>query len=155
MAISISPSHTVATNLIIEGNYVAGDPQITLNVLGQQANHLTITGMASGATNVVVAPFHGALPIFTGSIPIISDGPASTATFNAVQFPSASAGGNLVDGVEQSSPTQWDLTSRLNPTPIGAIAGGISSAVTSVATGFFQGTTAFLGAPAHRDPQLH
>ena len=57
--------NTVATNLTIQGNYVAQDPQINLNVLAtaantgqQQANHLTITGAASGATNVSVTPFN-------------------------------------------------------------------------------------------------
>ena len=145
--------NTVATNFTIRGNYVAGDPQINLNVLGQQANHLTITGLASGATNILAIPFPGTLSLFTRPIPIINDGPGSTATFNllASPLPFQSV---VAYGLEQdpATPTQWNLTSRLNAVPIGAIAGSISSAVTSVATGFFQGTTAFLGAPAAATP---
>ena len=152
--------NTVETNFTIQGNYVAQDPQIDLNVRAtaanvgqQQANHLTITGAASGATNVSVTPFNGVPTIFPNSIPIISVGPGSTATFTAL--PSATNLGSLVAfGIEQNptNPTQWDLTSHINPVPIGSIAGSVSSAVTSVATGFFQGTTAFLGAPASSAP---
>jgi fibronectin-binding autotransporter adhesin len=150
---------TVATNLTIKGNYVAQDPPlIDLNVLAtalntgqQQANHLAITGVATGATNVSVQALNGMITIFPNSIPIISVGPGSTATFTAL--PSQTNLGSLVAfGIEQTSPTQWDLTSHINPVPIGSIAGSISSAVTSVATGFFQGSTAFLGAPATATP---
>ena len=147
--------HTVATNLTIQGNYAAQDPLILLNVFGGQANHLTVTGSASGATNVEVLAFNNnPLPIFTNAIPIINvDGASSSATFTAIQSPSPTSLGNLVTyGVVEESPGQWDLVSHINPAPVGAIAGGISSAVTSVATGFFQGTTAFLGAPATTTP---
>jgi fibronectin-binding autotransporter adhesin len=147
--------NTVMTNLTIQGSYVAQDPLILLNVFEGQANHLTVTGSATGATNVEVLAFNNnPLPIFTNAIPIINvDGASSSATFTAIQSPSPTSLGNLVTyGVVEESPGQWDLVSHLNPAPIGAIAGGISSAVTSAATGFFQGTTAFLGAPATATP---
>ena len=102
----------------------------------------------------VLAFNNNPLPIFTNPIPIINvDGASSSATFTAIQSPSPTSLGNLVTyGVVEESPGQWDLVSHINPAPVGAIAGGISSAVTSVATGFFQGTTAFLGAPATATP---
>jgi fibronectin-binding autotransporter adhesin len=149
----------VITNTTIKGNYVAQDPpQINLNVLAtaantgqQQANHLTITGAASGATGVSVSALQGNLTIFPNAIPIISVGPGSTATFTAL--PSQTKLGSLVEfGITQASPTEFDLTSHINSVPIGSIAGSVSSAVTSVATGFFQGSTAFLGAPSTTTP---
>ena len=157
--LDLTNPHTVATNFTIQGNYAAEDPQINLNVFavagntGQQANHLTITGAASGATNVLVTPFQNILTIFPKGIPIISVGPGSTATFSALQSPIAL--GSIVGfGIQQdpANPQQWEVTSKINPVPIGSIAGSISSAVTSVATGFFQGSTAFLSAPATATP---
>ena len=149
--IDLTNPKTVATNLVIQGNYSALDPRINLNVnatatnLGQQANHLTITGAASGTTGLSVSALNGMVTIFPKPIPIISVGSTSTATFTVL--PSATNMGNLVTyGIDHPSPTEWDLTSHINPVPIGSIAGSVSSAVTSVATGFFQGSTAFLGA---------
>jgi len=145
--------NSVTTRLTINGNYVAVDPQIDVIFSGTQASHLTITGAASGATNVLAVPFQNILTIFANPIPIINDGPGSTATFNLLPVPGSS---NFIVtyGLEQvpGNPNQWDLTSRVNPVPIGSIAGGIGAAVTSVATGFFQGSTAFLGAPATATP---
>ena len=143
--LDLTNPRTVATNFTIQGNYAAQDPQINLNVFavagntGQQANHLTITGAASGATNVLVTPFNNILTIFPKGIPIISVGPGSTATFSALQSPIA-LGSIVAFGIEQNptNPNQWEVSSKINPVPIGSIAGSISSAVTSVATGFFQ-----------------
>ena len=157
--LDLTNPRTVATNFTIQGNYAAQDPQINLNVFavagntGQQANHLTITGAASGATNVLVTPFNNILTIFPKGIPIISVGPGSTATFSALQSPIA-LGSIVAFGIEQNptNPNQWEVSSKINPVPIGSIAGSISSAVTSVATGFFQGSTAFLSAPATATP---
>ena len=100
-----------------------------------------------------MTPFNNILTIFPKGIPIISVGPGSTATFSALQSPIAL--GSIVGfGIQQdpANPQQWEVTSKINPVPIGSIAGSISSAVTSVATGFFQGSTAFLSAPATATP---
>ena len=86
--IDLRNPNTVMTNLTIQGNYVAQDPLILLNVFQGQANHLTITGSANGvATNVEVLAFNNnPLPIFTNPIPIITSMDRARATRLSPQF---------------------------------------------------------------------
>ena len=150
--LDLTNPNTVATNFMINGKYAAEDPDIKLNVsafAGRQANHLTITGAAAGATTVLVTPLHGALTLFSNPIPIINDGPGSTATFSAESPPSLV---NYSVRQDPTNPNQFDLYSNLNTAPIGAIASGIHSAITSVTTGFFQDSTGFLTAPINANP---
>ncbi len=154
---------TVATNPAITGNYVAqGGAQVMLNVnavvgnTGQEANFLKITGNASGGpTTVVVAPLNNNPTLFPNLIPIISVGGGGTSS----SFVAANGGvipgglfGNLVAyGIMQQGNT-YDLFSHVNVPAIGPIAGSIGAAISSATTGFFQGSTAFLGQPANATP---
>ena len=142
--LDLTNPNTVATNFMINGKYAAEDPDIKLNVsafAGRQANYLTITGAAAVATTVLVTPLHGALTLFSNPIPIINDGPGSTATFSAESPPSLV---NYSVRQDPTNPNQFDLYSNLNTAPIGAIASGIHSAITSVTTAFFEDPPASL-----------
>jgi hypothetical protein len=125
---------TVATNSVIQGNYVGGaNSVIDLNAFGVggntgQANHLAISGSVSGASSIVVTPFNGAL---AGDPP---------------PFTVANISPGLADySIREVSPGQFDLYSTLNTVPIASIVNGLQSAVESVTTGLFEGlSTVFL-----------
>jgi autotransporter-associated beta strand protein len=132
--------YTVATNSVINGNYVGGaNSAIVLNVSGVggntgQANHLEVTGSVNGASPVVVVPFNGALALFSNPVPIITvmgDPPP----FVLVPSVPSLAGYNI----QELSPGQFYLSSYLNAAPVGSIAAGLQSAVESASAGFFLG----------------
>ena len=153
--LDIRAGNSVATTATISGNYSAQNgAQIDLSVngaaTGQQANFLKITGNASGgSTTVAVTALTQTL--FTNNIPIISVGGGGTPSSFVAQSNSLNLGNLLTYGVTQQANTYYLFTS-LNTQAIGPIAGSIGAAVSAASTSFFQGSTAFIGAPANPAP---
>ena len=115
--LDLTNRNTVATNSVIQGNYVGGiGSVIDLNVSGTggntgQASKLTITGKASGASFISVIPFNGALAVFLNPIPIIVTGPGGNASFTLAPGPPSLFNYSL----QQDSPTPSDPTIYLAP----------------------------------------
>ena len=155
-ALDLRNPNTVATNFTIGGNYFGGAGSlIALNVFGQQANHLSITGSANGTSFVSVSPLIGAFAPLSNPIPIISAG-SGAATFAVAPGPPS-----LVNyTIRQIDPDPvYVLTGSPNLAVIGSIASGPRSAIESVTSGFFeglytvfQGSGPFLGAPPLQCP---
>ena len=155
-ALDLRNLNTVATNFTIGGNYFGGAGSfIALNVFGQQANHLSITGSANGTSFVSVSPLIGAFAPLSNPIPIISAG-SGAATFAVAPGPPS-----LVNyTIRQIDPDPvYVLTGSPNLAVIGSIASGPRSAIESVTSGFFeglytvfQGSGPFLGAPPSPKP---
>ena len=159
---------TVATNSVqLQGNYVGGSNSvIDLNVSGTggntgQANHLTITGKASGARRSSVSfpstersryssiRFRSSLPDPAATRPSPSRrGPPSLFNYSLQQ-----------DSRTPSDPTIDLAPPTLNTAAIGSIANGLQSAVESVTSGLFRGLEhgfprreSLLGAPPKVTP---
>jgi fibronectin-binding autotransporter adhesin len=161
--IDLTNGNNVANTATITGSYTGqGAAQLKLNVnavvgnTGQQANFLRITGNASGGpTTVVVTPLNGNPTLFPNLIPIISVGSGGTASSfvaaNGGAIPGGQFGNLVTYGIMQQGNT-YDVFSHVNVPAIGPIAGSIGAAIGSATTGFFQGSTAFLGQPANATP---
>jgi hypothetical protein len=155
-------TNTAITNPVISGNYTdPGAAQLAINIDGQHANWLHISGQASGTTTVVVTPLANTPALFTSPIPFLtaSGGGATSTNFVA-------ANGGAIPGLFSGSasllaykivpdpalPNTLELSPQVNTGAVAPIAGSISAAIGSVTTGFFQGTTAFLTEPSNPTP---
>jgi len=151
----VGTTATIAGDYLgVAGSTIAGDFSTT----GKgQGNVLAIAGGASGTSQYRATQVASGLTLFSGLIPIVTIAGADTATV------SAAGGGKILGSFgslityevvpDPANPNhQLDLQVKVSGVATGGIAGGVASAISSAATGFFQGSTAFLGAPAGATP---
>ena len=120
----------------INGTFTAGPGStllIGVNLAGNSADLLRITGAATGATTVNVTTIGGSRPFLTSPIPFVTMGPNSNATFT---LGNASAAGLVNYQVTQSS-SLAEISSVLNPNAA-AIPSNIISTVSAINTAFFE-----------------
>ena len=143
----------------LNGNYFGqAGSTIGVNVVGTgggQINTLAVTGSATGTTQLSVKVADPLNPVFLSSpVKFMTSGNTPSSTFFAsdvlLNFQNVAPSNSLVSYQVLAKSDGYYLTDSVNGQAVGAVVGGLASAVGSAQAGFFQGQTAFIGSPPNQ-----
>ncbi len=130
------------------GSGLLADVDLSQTGTGQRGDLLILSGATTGTTAVTLNAVNTGQALLSAPIPIVQGAPGANFTL-AGGLPSR---GIIRYDFAQLSPGTYGIVSSLDPNATSAASTSIASLVTGINVGFFQPSSAFIGAPADPAP---